>query len=39
LKCFTAEQIVNHLRAAEIIISQGESVRDGARQIGVTEQA
>lgn len=37
-KRFTAEQIINHLRKAEIIISQGKSVREAARQIGVTEQ-
>ncbi len=37
-KRFTAEQIINYLREAEIVVSQGKSVRDAARQIGVTEQ-
>ena len=37
-KRFTAEQIINHLRTSEILISQGKSVREAARQIGVTEQ-
>jgi putative transposase len=37
-KRFTAEQIINFLREAEILISQGKSVRDASRQIGVTEQ-
>jgi len=37
-KRYTAEQIINHLREAEILISQGESVRDASRRIGITEQ-
>jgi transposase-like protein len=37
-KRFTAEQIINHLREAEILISQGKSIREAARHIGVTEQ-
>jgi len=37
-KRFSAEQIINYLREAEIIISQGKSVRETARQIGITEQ-
>ena len=37
-KRFTAEQIINHLREAEILISQGKSIREAARQIGVSEQ-
>ena len=37
-KRFTAEQIINHLRTAEIFIAQGKTVREAARQIGVTEQ-
>lgn len=37
-KRYTAEQIINHLRQAEILISQGKSIREGARQIGISEQ-
>jgi putative transposase len=37
-KRFSAEQIINHLREAEILISQGQSVRDVSRQLGITEQ-
>ena len=37
-KRFTAEQIINHLREAEILISQGKSIREVARQISISEQ-
>mgnify|MGYP001824047661 CR=1 FL=1 len=37
-KRYTAEQIINHLREAEIFISQGKSVREVSRLIGITEQ-
>ncbi len=37
-KRFTAEQIINHLREAEIFISQGKSIREVARQISISEQ-
>ena len=37
-KHYTAEQIINHLRKAEILISQGNSIREVARQIGISEQ-
>ena len=37
-KRYTAEQIINHLREAEIFISQGKSVREVCRLIGITEQ-
>ena len=37
-KRYTAEQIINHLREAEILISQSKSVREASRQIGITEQ-
>ena len=37
-KRYTAEQIINHLRKAEILISEGKSIRDAARQIGISEQ-
>ena len=37
-KSYSAEQIINHLRQAEILIAEGKSIREAARQIGVTEQ-
>ena len=37
-KRYTAEQIINHLREVEILVSQGSTVRDAIRQIGVSEQ-
>ena len=37
-KRYTAEQIINHLREAEIFISQGKSIREVCRLIGITEQ-
>jgi transposase-like protein len=37
-KRFSAEQIINHLREAEILLSQGKTVRDAARQLGISEQ-
>ena len=37
-KRYTAEQIINYLREAEIFISQGKSVKEVARQIGITVQ-
>ena len=37
-KQYTAEQIINHLRQAEVMLSQGKTVREAVRQIGVTEQ-
>ena len=37
-KRYTAEQIINHLREAEIHLSQGMTVREAVRQIGVSEQ-
>ena len=37
-KRFTAEQIINHLREAEILISQGKSIREVARKISISEQ-
>jgi len=32
------EQIINHLREAEILISEGKTIREVSRQIGITEQ-
>jgi putative transposase len=37
-KRYSAEQIINHLRQAETLISQGKSVREASRQIGIFEQ-
>jgi putative transposase len=37
-KRYTAEQIINYLREAEIFISQGKSVTEVSRQIGITVQ-
>ena len=34
----TPEQIINKLREAEVAISQGHTVAEASRQIGVTEQ-
>ena len=38
-KRFTVEQIINHLREAEVLLSQGRSVGEVCRQIGVLEQS
>ena len=37
-KRFTAEQIVNKLREAEVLIAQGRSIAQACKQIGVTDQ-
>ena len=37
-KTYTAEQIINKLREVEILISQGTSISEASRKIGVTEQ-
>ena len=37
-KRFTAEEIVNKLREADVLISQGRTVVQVCRQLGVTEQ-
>lgn len=37
-KRYSAEQIINHLRQAEILISQGKTVAEAARQLGIAEQ-
>jgi len=37
-KRYTAEQIINYLREAEIFISQGKPVKEVVRQIGITVQ-
>ncbi len=37
-KKYTPEQIICHLREAEILLSQGATVIEASRKIGVTEQ-
>jgi len=37
-KTYTAEWIINKLREAEVLLSQGSSVGEASRKIGVTEQ-
>ena len=36
-KRFTAEQIIHHLREAEVLLSQGKSVGEVCRQLDVSE--
>jgi len=36
-KRYTAEQIIRHLRQAEVLTSQGRSVAEICREIGITE--
>jgi putative transposase len=37
-KAFTPEQIINKLREAEVLISQGATTAEASRKIGITEQ-
>jgi len=37
-KTFTPEQIINKLREAEVLISQGATAAEASRKINVTEQ-
>jgi transposase-like protein len=37
-KVFGAEQIINKLREAELLLSQGASVAEASRKIGIAEQ-
>ena len=37
-KGYTPEQIINKLREAEILLSQGNSIGEASRKISVTEQ-
>jgi putative transposase len=37
-KTYTPEQIINKLREAEILLSQGNNIGEVSRKIGVTEQ-
>ena len=38
-KRFSAEQIINHLREADVLLAQGRTVGEVCRQIGVSEQS
>jgi putative transposase len=37
-KRFSVEQIINHLREADVLLAQGQTVGEVCRQIGVSEQ-
>jgi transposase-like protein len=37
-KTYTPEQIINKLREAEVLLSQGITIGEASRKIGVTEQ-
>jgi len=37
-KGYTAEQIIGKLREAEVLLSQGSTVGEASRKLGVTEQ-
>ena len=38
-KRFSVEQIINHLREAEVLLAQGQTVGEIYRRIGVSEQS
>ena len=38
-KGFTAEQIIGKLREAEVFLSQGSTVGEVSRKLGITEQS
>ena len=38
-KRFTVEQIIHHLREADVLLSQGQTVGGVCRRIGVSEQS
>ena len=38
-KRFTVEQIINHLREADVLLAQGETVGGVCRRIGISEQS
>ncbi len=38
-KRFSVEQIINHLREAEVLLAQGQTVGEICRGIGVSEQS
>jgi len=37
-KRYSAEQIIGHLRQAEILISEGKTIVEAARQLSISEQ-
>ena len=37
-KRYSAEQIIGHLRQAEILISEGKTIGEAARQLSISEQ-
>ena len=37
-KHYTPEQIINSLREAEVLLSQGSTTKEAARHLGITEQ-
>ena len=37
-KRFTVQQIINHLREAEVLLSQGQRVGEICRRLGIAEQ-
>ena len=37
-RTFTAEQIIGKLRQAEVLLSQGDSIGEASRKMGITEQ-
>ena len=38
-KRYSVEQIINHLRAADVLLAQGQTVGEICRRIGVSEQS
>jgi len=38
-KRFSVEQIINHLREAEVLLAQGKTIGEICRRIGVSEQS
>ena len=38
-KRFSVEQIIPHLREADVLLAQGHTVREVCRRIGVSEQS
>jgi len=38
-KRFSVEQIINHLREAEVLLARGQTVGEVCRYIGVSEQS
>ena len=37
-KRYSAEQIIGHLRQAEMLISEGKTIGEAARQLSISEQ-